>query len=264
MSIDILIVGCGVFGLSTAYHLAKRGGYKITCIDKHPCPSVDSAAHDINKIVRTEYDDPIYTGLAIEALKAWRGPLWKGIFHETGWLTAAGNGNSASEKFFENSSDNLKKYGQDGDAVLLEGREKVLERVPQLAKAKGLDSWKGLWNGRAGWAHSGRALAKLAREANNLGVDFVHESDGAMVGFEVADARVTGIKVASGKIHHASRYIISIGAGTAQLLPELASQLRPTCWSLAHLKLNEQETQNLAGMPVIDSHELGYFFEPDR
>lgn len=37
----------------------------------------------MNKIVRTEYDEPLYTELALEALKAWRAPEWAGIFHET-------------------------------------------------------------------------------------------------------------------------------------------------------------------------------------
>lgn len=73
----------GTFGISTAYHLAHRGYSNITCIDRHPWPSLDSAGHDLNKIIRTEYDEPLYTDLALEALEAWRRPEWKGIFHET-------------------------------------------------------------------------------------------------------------------------------------------------------------------------------------
>jgi sarcosine oxidase / L-pipecolate oxidase len=33
--------------------------------------------------MRTEYDEPLYTELALEALAAWRSPEWEGIFHET-------------------------------------------------------------------------------------------------------------------------------------------------------------------------------------
>lgn len=33
--------------------------------------------------MRTEYDEPLYTRLALEALEAWRDPEWEGIFHET-------------------------------------------------------------------------------------------------------------------------------------------------------------------------------------
>lgn len=73
----------GTFGISTAYHLAKRGYTNIRCIDRHPLPSLDSAGYDLNKIIRTEYDEPLYTKLALEALEAWRQPEWNGIFHET-------------------------------------------------------------------------------------------------------------------------------------------------------------------------------------
>ncbi|KAK5277241.1 hypothetical protein LTR40_010627, partial [Exophiala xenobiotica] len=83
MDASVLIIGSGTFGISTAYHLAKRGYTSITCIDRHPCPSLDSAAFDLNKIIRTEYDEPLYAELAIEALQAWRDPMWKDIFHET-------------------------------------------------------------------------------------------------------------------------------------------------------------------------------------
>lgn len=33
--------------------------------------------------MRTEYDEPLYTRLALEALEAWRDLEWEGIFHET-------------------------------------------------------------------------------------------------------------------------------------------------------------------------------------
>jgi len=57
---SILIIGSGTFGASTAYHLAKRGYTNITCIDRRPYPSIDSAGYDLNKIIRTEYDEPLY------------------------------------------------------------------------------------------------------------------------------------------------------------------------------------------------------------
>jgi len=68
--------------------------------DNKTDPSPDSAGYDLNKIIRTEYDEPLYAEMgesihsimvsvltkyiALEAIQAWRDPLWKGIFHETG------------------------------------------------------------------------------------------------------------------------------------------------------------------------------------
>lgn len=47
-------------------------------------PSLDSAGYDLNKIIRTEYDEPLYAEMALEAIQAWRDPLFKDVFHETG------------------------------------------------------------------------------------------------------------------------------------------------------------------------------------
>jgi hypothetical protein len=65
----VLIVGGGAFGLSTAYHLHARNYTDITVFeqDSH-IPSKYSAANDLNKIMRVEYEDPWYTDLAIVSL----------------------------------------------------------------------------------------------------------------------------------------------------------------------------------------------------
>ena len=51
---QILIVGAGCFGLSTAYHLLKRGYKNITVIDRAAeLPAADAASTDINKSMFT-------------------------------------------------------------------------------------------------------------------------------------------------------------------------------------------------------------------
>ena len=48
--IQILIVGAGCFGISTAFHLLKRGYKNVTVIDRaSELPAVDAASTDINK-----------------------------------------------------------------------------------------------------------------------------------------------------------------------------------------------------------------------
>lgn len=46
----ILIAGAGCFGISTAYHLLKRGYKNVTVIDRATTlPAPDAASQDINK-----------------------------------------------------------------------------------------------------------------------------------------------------------------------------------------------------------------------
>jgi sarcosine oxidase / L-pipecolate oxidase len=76
----ILVVGSGVFGISTALWLARSGYRDITVFDMqdtyaagyNPAAGIDSASADLNKIIRFSYGDEIeYQRLAFEAAKLW-------------------------------------------------------------------------------------------------------------------------------------------------------------------------------------------------
>jgi sarcosine oxidase/L-pipecolate oxidase len=67
----IAIIGAGAFGLSTALELSKQGYTNVTVFEKdEEIPSRWSAANDLNKIMRAEYEDDFYTGLAVVSLIA--------------------------------------------------------------------------------------------------------------------------------------------------------------------------------------------------
>lgn len=65
-SSPILIIGAGAWGLSTALHFVETGYTNITVLDRADAsPSPYSAAYDLNKIIRAEYEDPFYTELTL-------------------------------------------------------------------------------------------------------------------------------------------------------------------------------------------------------
>ena len=63
---SVLILGGGAWGLSTALHMSNSGYVDLTVIERaEQIPSRYSAAWDLNKIVRAEYEDAFYTELAL-------------------------------------------------------------------------------------------------------------------------------------------------------------------------------------------------------
>lgn len=97
----IVVVGAGVFGLSTASHLLQRGYTSITVLDRSEVlPAPDAASCDINKgtslaacnyyenltcplVVRSSYSDIFYTKLAREAIELWKNEeVWGDTYHE--------------------------------------------------------------------------------------------------------------------------------------------------------------------------------------
>lgn len=90
---SVLILGSGVFGLSTAEALSRRAEFAhatITVVDRgsggadegededdkdgaRHFPARDAASIDSSRIIRADYADPAYAALADEAQAYWRG-----------------------------------------------------------------------------------------------------------------------------------------------------------------------------------------------
>ena len=152
---SVLIIGAGSFGTSTAYHLRLRGYSSVRVLDRFDTPSHDAASTDLNKIVRADYPNPMYTQLAREALEVWKSPTsyLSGLFRQTGWIMAA---NSGATKWLESSYKTVTGLGI-GTTSWLSGDETRL-RWPALDGS--LDGWKLVFNSDAGWVGSS-CCAKL-------------------------------------------------------------------------------------------------------
>jgi len=80
---SVLIVGTGVFGISSALHLLRRGYTNVTVIDQSPIlPAPDAASSDLNKVVRSSYSDITYTKLTKEAISEWKREEWGDTYRE--------------------------------------------------------------------------------------------------------------------------------------------------------------------------------------
>src|SRR5688572_23994433 len=98
---SVLIIGSGVFGLTTADALSKRAGFEnttITVVDDTfgtgRFPPSDSASVDSSRIIRADYSDPAYSALAAEAQIHWRHQDdhqlgGQGRYSETGFVLTA-------------------------------------------------------------------------------------------------------------------------------------------------------------------------------
>ncbi|OIW25125.1 FAD dependent oxidoreductase [Coniochaeta ligniaria NRRL 30616] len=152
---SILIIGSGVFGLSTAYALTSRHVFSntsITVVDRASAPSTDTSSPptpvfpardassiDTSRIIRGDYADPAYAALATSALRAWRKADSpdalgaQGRYSESGLVLVAddGDGPETLEKLTSPSS-----AAADVGASLLEQHN---------AKKTGLDYVRASW-----------------------------------------------------------------------------------------------------------------------
>ncbi len=66
-----MVVGAGVMGAATAWWLARRG-HDVVVVDRFERGHRWGSSHGGSRIFRLAYPDPLYVGLAREALPLWR------------------------------------------------------------------------------------------------------------------------------------------------------------------------------------------------
>lgn len=143
---SILIIGGGAFGTSTAYHLSHRGYTNVAVLDRFPAPSKEAAATDLNKIVRYDYPNPLYTKLGLEAMGVWKDPksLFRGLFRGTGWIMAA---HDMTREFLKAAYEGAQKADKKGVRWLTVQETK--RTWPEFTGT--FEGWVNLWSPEAGW-----------------------------------------------------------------------------------------------------------------
>lgn len=254
---SVLIIGGGTFGSSTAYHLSQRGYKSIKVLDRWPIPSVEAAGNDINKVIRADYSEPLYSRLAGEALKVWQDQsgILKGLFYQTGWLIGTGD---LTLPFCEASLKNAEKLGHEKGQWL--SANEVKSRWPVLTG--NFPDWQILWNGNAGWANARGGLTVMATEAVKAGAKYISGDAGYVKNLLFdADGACLGAKCADGSAHFADIVVLAAGASAAELL-DMKGLLVAKGHTVGHIQLSSEEAEKYKDMPLIDHLKHGWFTSP--
>jgi glycine/D-amino acid oxidase-like deaminating enzyme len=253
---DYLIIGAGVFGVSTAYHLIKKyPNASITIIDRdaYDAESRVAASWDWNKVVRADYDDIVYCQLGIEAQDVFKSdPLWKPFFHETGiyWMCRS--------DYAKDVIANYAKLGRKADlkAVPIEEAKKLYGGLFEDAEYD--DVREVLVNKTSGWAAAGDCLRAVTKEVLRLGVKYVVAE---VENVRVRDGKLESIVTSRGDLMTAKRVLLCTGAYTPKLLELSAQQNKLRSLSAEDrivaggittgmTKLDERSYPRFASMPV--------------
>src|SRR5437667_12395039 len=85
----IIIVGCGVFGVTAALELYQRG-HTVSIFDPGQLPNPLASSTDISKLIRMDYGaDDFYISIMERTLERWEdwNRLWgEELYHQDGFL----------------------------------------------------------------------------------------------------------------------------------------------------------------------------------
>jgi len=210
-SFDLIVVGGGVFGLSTALEAGRRRR-KTLVVDRRMVPNPIAASFGPSRKIRSTYLDPHYTRLALEAMAAWRQ-----IEAETGTELYVADGNlSVSDGATDAHLEDLAVNARRGGAKVrwLEAAD-LRREYPQFRPGR-----RGLLEEEAGFLRATDCVAALRRLAERAGVEFATGSDAAV------ESVAGGVAVRTGTAtHRAPQVVVAAGGWSKRLFPELQVSL---------------------------------------
>ncbi|ETS85954.1 hypothetical protein PFICI_03979 [Pestalotiopsis fici W106-1] len=269
----IVIVGSGVFGISTALWLARSGYRDITVFDMQdtyssgydPSQGIDSASADLNKIIRFSYGDEIeYQKLAFQAAKIWEQwneqivaadeselpeILRKGsrkLWWNCGYLRMSET--AEYDQFELTTLENMKHEGIRDTQFMVDNQEDVV-RAAQNGWSHKLDPCqrterfgvhKAVLDSSAGFVVAYKSCAWAQHLARKSGVKFaLHPEQGKVVNVNVGSDGKPSVETADKVTHTADLVVVSGGGWTPGLVPETEGLLETTAGSVATIHIPE-------------------------
>lgn len=221
---DFLVVGGGIFGISSAIELARRN-YKVGLINPDTLPHHLAASTDVSKAVRMEYGSDIeyfkMAEICIRKWREWNDILEEKIFHEVGFLMLCKKKIESDKNSYERHSLNyLIANGYNPERL---NSAALKNRFPAVNTEIYTDA---CYNPVGGYVKSGKAIEALAQYARKLGVD-IHEGQTAQQLLH-ENGKLIAVKTQENATFHCGHAIIAAGPYTPYLLPELKPFMKAT------------------------------------
>jgi monomeric sarcosine oxidase len=207
---DAVVVGCGVFGAWTAYHLLKSGR-KVTLLDAYGPGNSRASSGGETRVIRMGYGpDEIYTRMSFRSLESWKElsrQVGHPLFHETGVLWMARD----KDPHALESLEVLSRVGVPHEKLTRIDLEK---RFPQVNF--GAVSWA-IFEPHSGALMARRSVHMLAQEVARLGGDVVAGTARLPRG----KGRLGAVETADGRSFKAESFVFACGPWLAKVFPEL-------------------------------------------
>ncbi len=257
---DFLILGAGIFGVTTALELKQRG-YSVGLLNPDHIPHPLAASTDISKVVRMEYGtDMEYMEMlepCLEKWRAWNDLLGETLYHETGFILATTHDLEEDVDSFEGASyRNLLKKGYQPQRF---DAKELAKRFPAFETGYYTD---GFYHALGGFAESGRVVHALANYAQQLGVElYLGQTAEKLI---QQKGRVVAVETREGNTFSAGHVVVCTGNFTPYLLPELKPYMRVTGHPVFHIKPNRPELFTSPNLAVFtaDISKTGWYGFP--
>ncbi|KAM7231659.1 hypothetical protein CapIbe_016420 [Capra ibex] len=209
---DAIVIGAGIQGCFTAYHLAKHSK-KILLLEQFFLPHSRGSSHGQSRIIRRAYPEDFYTQMMAECYS-----MWAQLEHEAGTqlyrqtgLLLLGMKENPELKTIQAT---LSRQGVEHQCL---SSEELKQRFPNIRLARGE---VGLLEVSGGVLYADKALRALQDAIRKLG-GIVHDGEKVV---EIKPGLPVTVKTTS-RSYQAKSLIITAGPWTNRLLRPLGAEL---------------------------------------
>jgi monomeric sarcosine oxidase len=214
----VAVIGAGVFGAWSAWHLARRG-QRVVLLDAYGPGNARASSGGETRIIRMGYGtDEIYTRSSQRSLAQWKSFFMESgqrLFHETGVLWLAG----ADDSRVRQTMATLKRC----DVPFEEMDKAALERrYPQISFER---VTRGFLEPKSGVLMARRAVAAVVEDAVKHGAEFRI----ARVETPRGTGALKSVTCSNGEAIVAGQFVFACGSWLGKVFPEiLAERIFPT------------------------------------
>jgi sarcosine oxidase len=222
---NIIVVGAGIAGLSTAWSLVKAG-HGVTLLEQGATiPNPLAASGDHHRIIRRAYRASTgYGALITEAYDAWSelwGDLGKNHLDPRGFLCVSREPGDEAEEYREGLE-------AGGFPFELLNPEKAVARWPFLEAGTFRYAY---FSTEGGALHCRKIAAGLANWLRTHGANVYENSKVTKV-----DAEAGEVELESGETLQGDKVVVAAGAWVLKLFPELSGELKTYRTALAYVE----------------------------
>ena len=246
---SVVVIGAGVTGLSTAFHLVEKGVERVVVVDKGTVGGGSSlqAGGIITMLMGTETEVRA-RAISLDLFERFSRILDGYRFHQVGCLNLspqAGNAETAPLR------DMWRRLG--GQFEVLHGGE-ITERFPDLMAD---DADAGVLDLRSGFSEPHRYVPALRAKVEDMGVE-IRENE-PVIGFDLRDGRVRGVVTDSGTIE-ADAVVSAVNAWTNHVLSFVG--FHTPYKNFVHERFVTKPFPEPPRLPAVNDHILNGYVRP--
>ena len=246
---SVVVIGAGVTGLSTAFHLVEKGVERVVVVDKGSVGGGSSlqAGGIITMLLGTETEVRA-RAISLDLFERFSRILDGYQFHQVGCL------NLVTQDVFSEAApvrDMWRRLG--GRFEVLRGGE-ISERFPDLA---GVETDIGVLDLRSGYSEPHRYVPALRAKLEDMGVE-IRENE-PVVGFDIHGGRVRGVVTDRGTIE-TDAAVSSVNAWTNHVLSLVG--FRVPYKNFVHERFVTRPFPEPPRLPAVNDHILNGYVRP--